>query len=220
MVRSADMADPMAFLEGLLARYPALASCRGEIVSAFRTLEGCFAGGGKLLVCGNGGSSADADHIVGELMKGYLKARPLPQRLREALAARDPELGQPLASRLQGALPAVNISAQSALSTAFANDVSAELVFAQQVLGLGRPGDVLLGISTSGGARNVLAALAAARACGLATIGLTGKAGGKMPGLCDVLIRVPAALTYEVQELHLPVYHCLCAMIEERFFPA
>ncbi len=171
-------------------------------------------------MCGNGGSSADADHIVGELMKGFLKKRPLPEPLRQSLVARDAELGQSLASLLQGALPAVNISGHSALSTAFANDVSAELVFAQQVMGLGRPGDLLLGISTSGNARNVLAAFAAARASGLAAIGLTGEAGGKMQERCDVLIRVPAARTHEVQELHLPVYHCLCAMIEERFFPA
>jgi D-sedoheptulose 7-phosphate isomerase len=210
----------MALLDELERRYPVLAGCRDDLVSAFRVLEGSFAAGGKLLVCGNGGSSADADHIVGELMKGFLKRRPLSESLGKALAARDPELGPSLASLLQGALPAINISGHSALSTAFANDVSAELVFAQQVLGLGRPGDALLGISTSGGARNVLAALAAARGTGLATIGLTGKEGGRMRGRCDVLIRVPAGRTHEVQELHLPVYHCLCAMIEERFFPA
>ncbi len=213
------MGDPQGILARLMERYPVLGACRGSIAAAYNALEACYAGGGKLLVCGNGGSSADADHIVGELMKGFLKTRPLGEDIRRRLEAADGELGKELASRLQGSLAAINISRASALSTAFANDVSADLVYAQQVVGFGRAPDVVLGISTSGNARNVLAALAAARGLALGTIGLTGEKGGKMRDRCDVLIRVPASRTHEVQELHLPVYHCLCAMIEERFFP-
>jgi D-sedoheptulose 7-phosphate isomerase len=151
-------------------------------------------------------------------MKGFLMARPLPEEAQSRLRSTDPALGPELARKLQRALPAINLAAASALGTAFGNDVSAELTFAQAALGYGRRGDVLLGISTSGNAVNVRAALCVARANGLRTIGLTGRSGGKMAGLCDVLIRVPAEHTFEVQELHLPVYHCLCAMAEAHFF--
>jgi D-sedoheptulose 7-phosphate isomerase len=212
------MTDPQDHLQDLERRCPSLVACRQDIVAAYRLLESCYAAGGKLLLCGNGGSAADCDHIAGELMKGFLLRRPLPEEARKALEAGDPEMGPGLAAQLQGALPAVNLAAQSALSTAFANDVNAELVFAQQVMGHGRRGDVLMGISTSGNSLSVLAALAAARGTGLGTIGLTGQTGGRMKGRCAVLIRVPAARTHEIQELHLPVYHCLCAMLEARFF--
>ena len=208
----------MDHLAELLSRYPVLAVCRGDIEAAFHVLVDCFAAGGKLLVCGNGGSAADADHIVGELMKGFLKPRPLPRELCDRLRAADPALGGTLAGKLQAALPAINISASSAFGTAFANDVSAELAFAQAVNGYGRPGDVLLGLSTSGNAANVRAALCMARVLGMKTIGMTGKGGGKMAGMCDIRIGVPAARTFEIQELHLPVYHCLCAMVEAQFF--
>jgi D-sedoheptulose 7-phosphate isomerase len=210
----------MNHLEELLSRYPALAPCRPDLETALRLLIDSWTGGGKLLVCGNGGSAADADHIVGELMKGYLAPRPLPAETRSRLRAADAVLGPVLAQKLQGALPAINLAAGSALATAFANDVSGELAFAQAAHGYGRKGDVLLGISTSGNAANVRAALCVARADGLRTIGLTGRAGGKMAALCDVLIRVPADRTFEVQELHLPVYHCLCAMAEAHFYGA
>jgi len=209
----------MKHLDELVARYPALAPCQPAVEAAFRTLTESWAAGGKLLVCGNGGSAADADHIVGELMKGYLSPRPLAEEVRARLCAADPQLGPVLAQKLQAALPAINLAAASALGTAFGNDVSAELFFAQAALGYGRKGDVLMGISTSGKAANVRAALCAARANGLKTIGLTGRSGGTMAGLCDVIIRVPADHTFEVQELHLPVYHCLCAMAEAHFFP-
>jgi D-sedoheptulose 7-phosphate isomerase len=209
----------MNHLEELLARYPALEACRADIESALRALIDCYAAGGKLLLCGNGGSAADSDHIVGELMKGYLRPRPLPENFRQRLRAIDPALGGVLAEKLQGALPAINIAASSALSSAFANDVSAELAYAQAVYGHGRKGDVLLGISTSGDAANVRAALCLARAIGVVTIGLTGRGGGKMAPLCDIAIRVPATRTFEIQELHLPVYHCLCAAVEAHFFP-
>jgi D-sedoheptulose 7-phosphate isomerase len=205
-------------LDELLARYPALAPCRADIDAAFRALVESWSAGGTLLICGNGGSAADSDHIVGELMKGFNSTRPLPADVQARLRAADPRLGPELAQKLQGALPAINIASASALSTAFANDVSGELAFAQATLGYGKAGDVLLGISTSGNAANVRAALCVARANGLRTIGLTGRGGGAMAGLCDILIRVPAERTFEVQEYHLPVYHCLCSMAEARFF--
>ena len=171
------------------------------------------------MVCGNGGSAADSDHIVGELMKGYLRPRPVPEDMRARLRAADPALGPALAECLQGALPAVNLMAGSALLSAFGNDVSPDLAYAQAAYGHGKKGDVLLGISTSGNASNVRSALVVGRAMGMTTIGLTGRGGGKMAGLCDILVNVPAVRTFEIQELHLPVYHCLCAMVEERFFP-
>ena len=209
----------MNHLDELMQRYPVLVPIRAAIEAASRVLCDCYASGGKLLVCGNGGSAADADHIVGELMKGYLKPRPLAGDLRARLLAADPVLGQALAEHLQGSLPAVNLTAGSALLSAFGNDVRPELGYAQAAFGHGRKGDALLGISTSGNASNVRSALVVGRAVGMTTIGLTGAGGGKMAGLCDILIAVPAARTFEIQELHLPVYHCLCAMVEERFFP-
>jgi D-sedoheptulose 7-phosphate isomerase len=209
----------MNLLDELITRYPALAPCVGAIASARDAMIASWERGGKLLVCGNGGSAADSEHIVGELMKGYLSLRRLPAELAARLGATDPELGPALGAKLQGALPTINLAGGTALPTAFANDVSGDLAFAQAALGHGKKGDVLLGISTSGNAVNVRAALCVARAIGMTGIGLTGKGGGKMAGLCDILIAVPATRTFEVQELHLPVYHCLCAMVEERFFP-
>jgi D-sedoheptulose 7-phosphate isomerase len=223
----------MNHLDELVGRYPALSECRAAIESAIRVLTECYAAGGKLLVCGNGGSAADSDHIVGELMKGYLKPRPVSQDMRARLRAADPALGPALAECLQGALSAINLTAGAALLSAFANDVRPELAYAQAAFGHGRKGDVLLGISTSGKASNVRSALVVGRAVGMTTIGLTGRGGGatsasggatsasgsSMAGLCDILIAVPATRTFEVQELHLSVYHCLCAAVEERFFP-
>jgi D-sedoheptulose 7-phosphate isomerase len=209
---------PHGHLAALVARYPILKDSVEAVRSAYLAVVECYEKGGKVLACGNGGSSADADHIVGELMKGFLSKRPLPDDLQAALRAADPELGDVLARRLQAALPAIDLSAQSALSTAFANDVDASLTYAQQVLGYGRAGDVLIGISASGNAANVIAALLAAKARGVRTIGLTGASGGRMKDRCDLWVPVPAATTPEVQELHLPVYHCLCAMVEEHFF--
>ncbi len=205
-------------LAELLHRYPVLTPVGADIEAAFRLLERSFRAGGKLLVCGNGGSAADADHIVGELMKGFLQARRPAGELAARLAAADPELGPRLAAGLQVGLPAITLAAGGAFPTAFGNDESPELVFAQGVLALGKPGDALLAISTSGNARNVNAALVAARALGLGTVGLSGASGGTMAGRCDVLVRAPASRTFEVQELHLPIYHCLCAMLEARFF--
>lgn len=213
------MNDPRLHLTRLVERYPVLADGVGAVESAYRAIVDCYRDGGTVFACGNGGSCADAGHIVGELMKGFLKKRPLPDALQAALRASDPELGDLLARRLQAALPAVDLSAHSALATAFANDVDASLTYAQVMLGYGRPGDVLIGISTSGNAGNVLAAFLAARVKGVRTIGLTGASGGRMRDRCDLWIPVPASSTPEIQELHLPVYHCLCAMVEEHFFP-
>jgi D-sedoheptulose 7-phosphate isomerase len=206
-------------LDELVARHPVLAACRDDIEAAFKMIVECYSRDGKLLVCGNGGSAADAEHIAGELMKGFLSPRPLPRELQDRLRAANPELGPILAEKLQASLPVINLAGGMALATAFGNDVSPELAFAQAANGYGRSGDVLLGLSTSGNALNVRAALSVARAVGMKTIGLTGKGGGRMAELCDILIDVPATRTFVVQELHLPVYHCLCAMVEGHFFP-
>jgi D-sedoheptulose 7-phosphate isomerase len=203
----------------LLDRYPDLAICAGDIALAVDVLKTTFATSGKLLVCGNGGSAADCEHIVGELMKGFRSQRPISVTEREQLRDATPDQADYLADHLQGALPAVSLVSHSALFTAFVNDVAADMVFAQQVFGLGQPGDALLAISTSGNSPNVLNAIRVARAKKLRTLGLTGQTGGAMPALCDVTICVPFSDTAEIQERHLPIYHTLCALLEEWFFP-
>ena len=204
-------------LKSLVCRYPVLSSCEKEMEAALDLLAAAFADGGKLLLCGNGGSAADCDHIAGELMKSFLLPRPISTAPREALCREGAE-GAALAEALQGGLPCVALTGHTALNFAVANDVRADTVFAQQVVALGRPGDVLCGISTSGNAANVVNAFRAARAFGLRTLALTGQGGGKLAPLADVAVRVPATATVTVQELHLPVYHALCAALEERFF--
>ena len=189
-----------------------------EIYAAAETLCSAFRAGGKLVVCGNGGSAADAEHIVGELMKGFLKKRPLPAPLREKLKSAFPEDADYLCENLQGALPALSLVNAVALGTAFANDQAADLVFAQQVLGVGRKGDALLAISTSGNSKNVVYAAKTARALGLRVVALTGRSGGKLKDVADVTVAVPDDETYRIQELHLPVYHALCIAAEEEFF--
>jgi len=205
-------------IEAMVGKYPELAECAKEVEEAYRTIKSCYEAGGKLLVCGNGGSAADAEHIVGELMKGFMLKRPIAGSDRDALLRLFPEEGAKLADGLQGALPAISLVSHSALLTAYANDVSAEMAFAQQVYGYGRAGDVLLGLSTSGNSPNVVRAMQVARALGLRTIGLTGRSGGRMRALSDVAIRVPYDATPDVQERHLPIYHALCMMLEEAFF--
>ena len=205
-------------LTDLALRYPELEPCLPDIRAAFRLLRDCFHRGGKLLVCGNGGSASDSEHIVGELMKGFLCRRPLPQAERSRLEEAVPQNAAYLAGHLQGALPAISLASQSALLTAFANDVAADMAFAQQVYGYGRAGDVLLGISTSGCSPNVLHALQVARAMGLRTLGLAGGSGGAMLEWCDVIVRAPGADTAEIQGLHQAIYHALCAMLEAEFF--
>ena len=168
--------------------------------------------GGKLLLCGNGGSAADCAHITGELVKGFLKKRPL----KEALCA---SIGEPWASKLQQGLPAIDLTANSALIAAVINDIDGDSVYAQQVTAYGKPGDVIIGISTSGNAENVYRAIKTAKAMGLVTIGMTGEGGGRLRDCCDLLLNVPETETYRIQELHLPLYHQLCIQIEQAFFP-
>ena len=207
-------------VDALVGRYPALGGCRGEIVDAYAELERCFAAGNKLLVAGNGGSCADAEHIVGELMKGFLLPRKCPAAFVGRLISIDPVRGKELAEKLQGGLPAIALHAHPGLNTAYLNDVEngGLLMYAQQVNGYGRPGDVFLGISTSGNSKNVMYAAVAAKAKGMKVLGLTGAAGGSRAKIADVAVKVPETETYKIQELHLPVYHALCLMLEERFF--
>lgn len=202
----------------LIERYPKLAICKEDIKKAYELLEEAYRNGRKLLVCGNGGSASDSEHIVGELMKEFKLKRKVYGSQATALKEIDPELGQVLADNLQGALPAISLTGHSSLQTAFMNDVVPELVFAQQVNGYGKSGDVFMGISTSGNSRNVLYAAVNAKAKGLKVIGLTGGQENKLMQYADVCIRVPETETYKIQEMHLPVYHCLCLMLEEKFF--
>ncbi len=205
-------------LDILIERYPQLAPVREDIYNAFRLLVDCYRNRGKLLVTGNGGSAADSEHIVGELMKAFIRKRRLEPQARQALADVDAELGATLGEHLQGALPAIALDGHVALSTAYQNDCEPLLCFAQQVNGYGNEGDVFLGISTSGNSRNVIYAAVTAKAKGLKVIGLTGARESKLSDLADVCIRVPETETYKIQELHLPVYHALCLMLEEEFF--
>lgn len=205
-------------LNRLIDRYPKLIVCKEDIWKAYQILETAYSSGRKLLVSGNGGSASDSEHIVGELMKEFKLKRKVFSDQASALKAVDAELGSVLAENLQGALPAISLTGHSSLTTAFMNDALPELVFAQQVNGYGRAGDVYLGISTSGNSRNVLYAAVNAKAKGLKVIGLTGAKENKLMKFADVCIRVPESETYKIQELHLPVYHCLCLMLEEKFF--
>ncbi len=201
----------------LVKRYPALSACAGDIQAAIDSLISCYQQGHKLLLCGNGGSCADCLHIVGELMKGFLKKRPLSDSQKELLLSCQPELAGYL-DKLQNALPAIALCEESALNTAFCNDVDPQLQFAQQVLGYGREGDILLAISTSGNAQNVVLTARTAKALGLKVVGLTGAKGGTLSQIADICIRVPETETYRVQELHLPVYHAICAAVEAAFY--
>jgi D-sedoheptulose 7-phosphate isomerase len=207
----------MKITDDLIRRCPALEPSLSGILAAYHIIKSCFSSGGKLLICGSGGSFADAEHISGELGKGFLMKRPLPEPAREKLSALGAD-GEYLAETLQMGLPAIPLGL-NALSTAAANDLGGGTIFAQQVMALGRPGDVLLGISTSGNARNVLLAALTAKAIGMRAIAMTGQGGGKLAGAADALIAVEETETYRVQELHLPAYHALCAMLEEAFFP-
>lgn len=210
----------MKHMDLLLERYPSLIACKNDIIMAYGMLENTYSNERKLLVCGNGGSASDSEHIVGELMKEFKLKRKVFAQQAEAMKAIAPELGATLAQHLQGALPAITLTAHSSLTTAFMNDSEPVLVFAQQVNGYGKEGDSFLGISTSGNSMNVIYAAVTAKARGLKVIGLTGHKESKLSKLADVCIRVPETETYKIQELHLPVYHCLCLMLEEHFFGA
>lgn len=207
-----------SILNDLVSRYPQLAICKEDVAKVFAVLSESYHNHGKLLICGNGGSAADAEHIVGELMKGFKSPRHLDEVSQSQLKNVDNGLGNLLAKNLQGALPAIALDGHPALSTAYMNDCNPLMCFAQQVNGYGRGGDVLLGISTSGNSKNVIYAAVTAKARGMKVIGLTGAKESKLSELADVCIRVPETETYKVQELHLPVYHCLCLMLEEEFF--
>lgn len=208
----------MKHIELLLDRYPSLISVKEDIITSYLLLEESYKNGGKLLIAGNGGSAADAEHIVGELMKGFKNARKLNETLSKKLIAENQELGLYLSENLQGALPAIALDGHPALSTAYINDCEPLLCFAQQVNGYGEAGDVFLGISTSGNSKNILYGAVTARAKGMKVIGLTGATDSKLKKLSDVCIKAPQTETYMIQELHLPIYHCLCLMLEDRFF--
>lgn len=208
-----------AILSSMTTRYPELINCLSDIELGFELLNHSFNQGNKLLLCGNGGSAADCEHVVGELMKGFVSNRPLSTLISDRFEREFPGEGIHLADKLQGALPAISLVSHSALISAYANDVDPEMVFAQQVYGYGRTGDVLIAFSTSGNSTNILRALQVAKVQGLKTIGFTGDSGGKLKSLCDVTICVPWEKTLDIQERHLPIYHALCMMIEEAFFP-
>ncbi len=208
----------MELLAQFFERHKELAYLEEQVKQAILVIAEAFRNGNKLLVCGNGGSSADADHIVGELMKGFEMKRPLGPNLQSALKDQYGERGAALASSLQQGLPAISLSAHTALLTAVANDLGGDYIYAQQVAGYGKRGDVLWAISTSGNSQNVINALMVARGSGLTTIGMTGETGGDMNDLCDVLLNVRGNSTAGIQELHLPVYHVICRMIETEFF--
>lgn len=208
----------MRHIDLLVERYPSLESAKNDIVAAYLLLEESYKNGGKLLVAGNGGSAADAEHIVGELMKGFKLSRKPETDFAERLVAENQELGSVLAENLQGALPAIALDGHPALSTAYMNDCEPLLCFAQQVNGYGKSGDVFLGISTSGNSKNVLFAATTAHAKGMKVIGLTGAKDSKLKDMSDVCIKAPQTETYMIQELHLPIYHCLCLMLEDKFF--
>ena len=202
----------------LIKRYPVLSECREDLINAYLIMEESYENGRKLLVAGNGGSAADSEHIVGELMKGFKMPRHLSKDMCEKLKAVDSEMGDTLGKNLQGALPAIALDGHPALTTAYMNDVEPLLCFAQQVNGFGNAGDVFLGISTSGNSKNILYAATIAKAKGLKVIGLTGHKENKLEGFADVTVKVPETETYMIQELHLPVYHCWCLMLEDKFF--
>jgi len=208
----------MDYLQQLIKRYPELESASNDISAAFGIIAKSYANGGKLLIAGNGGSASDAEHIAGELMKTFAKKRELPGSFITEVAAIDEEIAQYLIPRLQPGLPAIALSGHASLNTACINDIDGNITFAQQVYGYGKEGDVLLGISTSGNSKNVLYAAAVAKAKKLKVIALTGAGGGKLKNFADVCICVPETETWKIQELHLPVYHLLCMMLEDHFF--
>ncbi len=210
--------NPDYFINNLISRYPILTKNRNELAEGANLLIKTIESGNKLLICGNGGSSADSDHIVGELMKGFLKKRPLSEDQKDSLKKTGGKIGIKMGKYLQQAIPAVSLSSATALNTAFLNDVDSSLIYAQQILGLGKENDLLWGISTSGNSENVVTAAIAAKAFGLKTLAMTGKEESSLSELCDICIKVGETETYMVQELHLPVYHTLCMILENHFF--
>lgn len=202
----------------LMKRYPVLETCKEEIIGGYELMETCYKNGGKLLIAGNGGSAADSEHIAGELMKRFKTPRSIPEDLKKKLIEVDSIRGENLAKNLERPLMAIPLVAHEALTTAYINDVDGLGVFAQQLYGFGREGDVFLGITTSGNSQNVMSATVVARALGIKVLGLTGENGGELSRVANVCVKVPETETYMVQELHLPVYHCWCLMLEDKFF--
>lgn len=202
----------------LMKRYPVLETCKKEIIGGYELMETCYKNGGKLLIAGNGGSAADSEHIAGELMKRFKTPRSIPEDLKKKLIEVDSIRGENLAKNLERPLMAIPLVAHEALTTAYINDVDGLGVFAQQLYGFGREGDVFLGITTSGNSQNVMSATVVARALGIKVLGLTGENGGELSQVANVCVKVPETETYMVQELHLPVYHCWCLMLEDKFF--
>ena len=205
-------------IETLIERYPELDEIKDSIIAAYNVIEECYKNGGKLLIAGNGGSAADAEHIVGELMKSFKQPRNLKEDYRQRLINIDPDMGKVLAENMQGALPAIALDGHPSLTTAYMNDCEPLLCFAQQVNGYGKEGDVFWGISTSGNSKNVLYAAVTAKAKGMKIIGMTGSNNSKLSEMSDVCIKAPSTETYMIQELHLPIYHCLCLMLEDHFY--
>lgn len=206
------------YIDQLILKHPELSGLRENISQAAGIIIKTFTAGGKLLICGNGGSSADSDHLVGELMKSFEMKRPLDISFKERLAEISDTRGKYLGEKLEHGLPAISLSAHAALTTALCNDIDPDLVFAQQVIGYGTEKDLIIGISTSGNSRNVLDACITARAMNMTVIGITGKTGGKLKEYCDILINVPGDSTASAQELQLPVYHTICRIVEEHFY--
>lgn len=206
------------YIKSLTYRYPELTRIEREIIDAYLLMEKCYMRRGKLLIAGNGGSAADAEHMTGELMKKFKINRPISAEFAEKLKSIDSKRGELLAEKLECSLTAIPLAAYEALTTAYMNDVDSLCLFAQQLFGYGEPGDVFLAISTSGNSKNILNATVVARAKGISIIGLTGGGGGELAGVSDISVCVPESETYLIQERHLPIYHCWCLMLEEKFF--
>lgn len=206
------------FVNDLINRYPTLETCKSSIMECYNIMEASYENNGKVLIAGNGGSAADSEHMAGELMKRFSKPRPISEDFKNKLISIDKEIGQTLSNNLEGTLRAIPLVAHEAMSTAYINDVDGYGVFAQQLFGFGDEGDVFVGISTSGNSKNVINAAIVAKAMGIKVIGLTGAGGGRLAELADAVVKVPEKETYKIQELHLPIYHCWCLMLEEHFF--
>ena len=206
------------YIDLLMQRYPALEVCKKSIIEGYQLIESSYSHDGKLLIAGNGGSASDSEHIAGELMKRFNRPRPIPTEFANKLKQIDPVRGEQLSTNLERGLMAIPLVAHEALTTAYINDVDGNGVFAQQLYGYGRRGDVFLGISTSGNSKNVISATVVARALGIKVIALTGNTGGELAKIADVAVIVPEKETYMIQELHIPIYHCWCLMLEEYFF--
>ena len=208
----------LAHMDLLISRYPQLSGIRQDMIAAYQLMEECYVNKGKLLIAGNGGSAADSEHMAGELMKRFKKQRPVTKEFSERLKNVDPARGVILSKNLEPALCAIPLVSHEAITTAYINDVDGLGVFAQQLFGFGREGDAFIGISTSGNSQNVLNAAVVARAMGIKVVSLTGANGGELAEVSDVTVKAPETETYMVQELHLPIYHCWCLMLEDKFF--